>query len=252
MARTIVLTRPAPHIGEGLSGFSVLHLPTLQVTAHVDSIFEAHLRAQWPRYDGVMLVSQYAAHFACERLHDLNLSWPTTMWAAVVGQGSFDAVHQYLPHIECLKPMANDTQDSEGLWRTLQPRINASSRVLIVRAQTGRDVFAQHLIDQGASVDVWPCYQRSVQVWTAGQKTSFRVALTQGLVIVMASTEGLHALLANLSELTEAERSLTLQQPVLTHHDSIAQKAHALGFSRVRVAAMAHNEQALIELASSD
>ena len=248
MPRTIVLTRPSRIIGDAWAGRPVLHLPTLQVTAHIDTSFETHLRAQWPRYDGVMLVSQYAAGFAFERLRDLNLSWPSGMWAAVVGQGSYDAVHRYLPHIDCVKPMADDTQDSEGLWHAVAPRIHAHSRVLIVRAQTGRNLFSQYLAGRGATVDIWPCYQRQALVWSAAQQADFSAALIDGLVFVMASTEGLHALLANVPA---AMRQLTLQQPVLTHHDSIAQAAHALGFERVHVAAVSDHEQVLTELTAA-
>lgn len=242
--RTVVLTRPQPlrdRVTAVLhaAGVHTLSLPTLQVTGHADADFERHLVSHWMSYQGVMLVSQHAVQFAAQRLQALGLTWRDGVWAAVVGQATADAVRDQWPHALVICPADDEAQDSEGLWQAIvRSHMDlAEQRVLIVRAQMGRDAFLNHLQGAGAQVDVWSCYRREVLMWTRTERDAFKTALQQhGLVLSMTSQAGVSALLSNLVGLSDDERRHVLAQPVLTLHPSIAEYAQLQGFTHVHVA----------------
>lgn len=242
--RTIVLTRPQP-IHDGVTsvlrahGVQVLGLPTLHVAAHVDADFEQQLLTYWESYQGVMLVSQHAVNFAAQRLQALGLVWREHVWAAAVGRATADAAHHQWPNARLVFPESPESQDSEGLWQALRRgQVDVSGqRILIVRAQMGRDVFLNHLRAAGATVDVWSCYRREAVVWSAAQCHDFKQALRgQGVVLSITSQEGILALLDNLAALSEEERQSVFAQPVLTLHPSIAECARSQGFNHVHIA----------------
>ena len=242
--RTIVLTRPQPihdHITPALraQGLQVLGLPTLHVAAHVDTVFERHLLTHWASYQGVMLVSQHAVSFAAQRLRVLGLTWLDQVWAAAVGHTTADAAHRQWPNASLVFPAAHELQDSEGLWKALQgSHIDVmGQRILIVRAQVGRDTFLNHLRAAGAVVDVWSCYRREILTWSVAQCHDFKNALRrQGVVLSITSQEGVLALLDNLMALSDEDRQWVRAQPVLTLHPSIAECARSHGFNHVYTA----------------
>ncbi|TDR31144.1 uroporphyrinogen-III synthase [Hydromonas duriensis] len=255
--RTVVLTRPQP-VHDGVSSFlsqrhvPLLSLPTLHVGLRIHPEFESHLQHNWNAYHGVMFVSQHAVQFAAQRLQALNLNWRTELWAAAVGQTTAVSVQRAWPHAQVICPAVNEMPDSERLWSTLQSQTAdwASQRVLIVRAQNGRDAFLNWLRGAGATVDVWSCYQRENLSWSELQYHAFVSALHQtGVVLSITSQEGLNSLLNNLQHLNERDKHTLLQQPVLTLHPSIATHARKCGFVSVHVAPIAELGAHLAQLA---
>lgn len=235
MGRVALLTRPLPvrdGVAEALqaAGMESLSLPTLAVTGHIDAAFEAHLIKQ--NYDGVVCVSQHAVTFAQQRLTALNFNFSPHTWLAAVGAASAQGLRQAWPDARIITPAVQDSQDSEGLWRALEQTgsIAPSHKVLIVRAQTGRDVLLQRMQTAHMQVDVWSCYQRQPLIWSDTQKNSVQTALMQhGLAISLTSIEGLHGLLHNLAPIVPQ----LWQQPVITLHPAIAQAAQQAGFSNI-------------------
>lgn len=258
-AKTVVLTRPHP-VHDGVmgelmgQGLVVLDAPTLNVVANVDVDFERMLSQAWARYDGVMFVSQHAVRFASERLVSLGLDWSPEVWAATVGGATAVAVQTMFPNASVILPESGAAQDSNGLWGAMQlysfQKPLKSSRVLVVRAQTGRDFFLQQLVQTGATVDVWACYQRQALDWDAALRDAFKYALFDvGLVIAVTSSEGLAALLKNLTELSIEERLKLLSQPVVSFHPTIAQCAKDNGFEQVHICAPTEMAAVLARLA---
>ncbi|MGL4767416.1 MAG: uroporphyrinogen-III synthase [Formosimonas sp.] len=228
MSRVALLTRPWP-VSDGVAqalaaaGMTYIDAPTLQVTAQVDEVFEAQLFAQ--SYDGMVCVSQHAVFFAAQRMAAL----PSHMWCAAVGVASGQAVARTWPTARLIVPHEGDSQDTDGLWRALTQAdvLKPQARVLLVRAQTGRDVLRQRLLAAHLSVEVWPCYRREPLVWQAAQRAQVEAAMRQhGLVVALTSIEGLRALLANCSD-------EILRQPALCIHPVIAKAAQDCGFVRV-------------------
>lgn len=235
MSRVALLTRPLP-VRDGVmetlqaGGMTVLSLPTLHVSAHIDAAFEAHLLQH--NYNGVVCVSQHAVAFVAERLAALNWYFSDDTWFAAVGTASGQALREAWSNARVITPELGDTQDTDGLWRALtrQHLIQPNYKVLIARAQSGRDVLLHRLQDSGVLVDVWPCYRRDEVRWRDDERQTVLEALNQhGLVLSITSIEGLRSLLRNLAPIPE----ILWQQPVVTLHPVIAEAARHQGFTRV-------------------
>ena len=235
MSRVALLTRPLP-VRDGVmdtlqaGSMTVLSLPTLHVSAHIDAAFEAHLLQH--NYNGVVCVSQHAVAFVAERLAALNGRFSDDTWFAAVGAASGQALHETWPNARIITPESGDTQDTDGLWRALtrQHLIQPNYKVLIARAQSGRDVLLHRLQDSGVLVDVWPCYRRDEVRWRDDERHTVLEVLNQhGLVLSITSIEGLRSLLRNLAPIPE----ILWQQPLVTLHPVIAEAARHQGFTHV-------------------
>ena len=235
MSRVALLTRPLP-VRDGVmetlqaGGMTVLSLPTLHVSAHIDAAFEAHLLQH--NYNGVVCVSQHAVAFVAERLAALNWHFSDDTWFAAVGTASGQALREAWSNARVITPELGDTQDTDGLWRVLtrQHLIQPNQKVLIARAQSGRDVLLHRLQDFGVLVDVWPCYRRDEVRWRDDERHTVLEALNQhGLVLSITSIEGLRSLLHNLAPIPE----VLWQQPLVALHPVIAEAARHKGFTRV-------------------
>lgn len=237
MTRMVLLTRPQP-VDDGVAdalqkvGVHYLHLPTLRVAAQVDEAFESSIRHVGVDCDGVVLVSQHAVAFAAERLQELKCIWPAHAWMAAVGHASGQAIAKNWPQARLITPALGSAEDSDGLWQALDEAglIRPKNKVLIVRAQTGRDVLRQRLIDAGVQVDVWSCYHRAPQQWRDSERQQVTAQLqSHGLVLSITSIEGLISLCDNCVALLDDLR----HQPLVTLHSAIAMAAKQLGFLNV-------------------
>lgn len=250
MSRVALLTRPLPvHDGvlESLqvAGMRTLCVPTLVVLPQVDVAFEHALAAR--HYDGVVFVSQHAVHFATQRLTACGHHFAQRTWMAAVGMATSQAIRAQWPAAQVFKPDVDDAQDSEGLWRALNQAglIVPEHRILMVRAQTGRDTLRQRLQNAQLNVDVWPCYQRQVLRWTDDEKYQVMQAMQRnGLVISATSIEGLNGLLAQF----EAHDEL-FKQPLVALHPAIMHAAQQLGFDQTHCVAPHEMAAAIFALA---
>src|SRR3546814_17603529 len=88
-----------------------------------------------------------------------------------------------------------DTQDSEGLWRVLQPLLATFKRVLIVRGQSGREWLGDRFQQAGIHVDRLALYDRQAAVWDAQQSDKLAAALAEPApcVFLLTSAEGVES-----------------------------------------------------------
>lgn len=237
MTKTILFTRPLS-VDDGVldtlkfSGVGLIHLPTLRVSGFVDENFERSLIHEGINYDGIFFVSQHAVAFALERLNTLKYIWREDIWMAAVGRASACAIEKAWPNIKIVRPNAVQTEDSEGLWQALiqEDLIVTGGKILIVRAQAGRDVLRHRLQSVGLSVDIWSCYQRVAHIWSHAERQQvFEKIQTDGLILFVTSIEGILSLMDNCTEFLD----VLLGQPLVTFHPSIATKANLLGFHDV-------------------
>ena len=242
--RSVLLTRPQPCSNQlqtqlERANVRVLHLPTLQLSTMQNPEIEAHVVQHWHDYTGVVFVSQHAAQFAFEHMQRLGLGFARDTWLGTVGQGTRDTLRDLWPeHTAFISPNVLDSQDSEGLWRAIETNsANATQRILIIRAQTGRDALL-HLA-QGAQIacDVWPCYTRTTSVWSAAQIEQFPQFNASSGLIVITSIEGLNGLLAQFPP-NHTPHHLW-QHTLVTIHPRIAQFAQTLRFNDVRLCSVA-------------
>ena len=242
--RAVLLTRPLPCSNElqtqlEQAGLSVVHLPTLTLNPVSHPEHEAQIQKHWHDYTGVIFVSQHAAQFAFDHLQRLGLKLALQTWLGTVGQGTLTTLKSVWPaHTSFIAPDINDSQDSEGLWRAITANVElAKQRLLIVRAQTGRDVLRKMVQASHIPCDIWACYTRQINVWSTEQMAQFQQFDTQPRLMVITSIDGLKALLAQFE--SEHMPHNLYQHTLVTIHPRIAECAKKAGFNDVRLCPVA-------------
>lgn len=211
MTDLVVLTRPE-HRNTTLAarfkddGINAACLPALRLQQLVSS---AH-HLLWPDdFDLLVFVSGHAAQLYLDQLRALrpDTVWPQHVLAATVGYASAEPLYQsdFVPAKLILHPEQGVLgQDSEGLWRVLQPKLPQIQRVLIVRGQAGREWLGAQFESHGVRVTRLSLYQREPEVWSAGQVRELVNALKGGQspVFLLTSSESVDAVYANMQRLT--------------------------------------------------
>ena len=138
--------------------------------------------------------------------------------AAVGGQTALAIRQRFGPLATVLCPLEGARQDSEALWQVLAPSLTSFSRVLIVRAETGRDWLGDQFIAKGCQVDFIAVYNRKPCVWSAEQVQKLNTTLTLKLPLIwlFTSSESVEAVASQLNVLG-IQASQAIQGVVVTH-----------------------------------
>src|SRR5690606_11488918 len=155
MNARVVLTRPQGKneaLAERLiaAGLEPLVLPALRIQPLRQDPADIPIPAD---YDLIVFVSGHALRLYLAALSGCGAGgdWPARTLAATVGAASARLL-EALPHIpreNIVHPGPDDSQDSEGLWRLLEPRLPSIERVLIVRGAAGREWLSLKLQQAG-------------------------------------------------------------------------------------------------------
>ncbi|MGH8464374.1 MAG: uroporphyrinogen-III synthase [Pseudomonas sp.] len=188
----LLLTRPAEEctaLEQALSeqGISSSSLPLLEIEPV--SLDERCLRMlrEVDRYAAVIVVSKPAARLALAELSRVWLQLPALSWFTV-GAASAQILQDQGCHVSF--PQAGD--DSEALLQLAelhQASAGPAPRVLILRGEGGRELLAERLAEQGASVDYLELYRRRLPVYPDGS-LSKRVASERLNGLVVSSGQG--------------------------------------------------------------
>ena len=148
-----------------------------------------------------------------------------------MGEATVRAVHQVIKPSVHTRIIAPDTHDgaagSEALWPALQAF--APRRVLLARAQQGRDWLVQQLQAQGADVTAVAVYERVPQPLNAAQRAQLQRWRDEGerIVTVFTSSEAVDVVLENADLLRDST--------VVATHPRIAQRLQQRGVQDVRI-----------------
>lgn len=127
--------------------------------------------------------------------------WPRQTRVAAVGAATARAVVQtgLVPADQILIPDQADEQDSEALWKVLQPCIPSLRTALIVRGQSGREWLGQRLEQAGLSVTRHAAYERRAAEWPRQQVERLRAGLDagRGVICLLTSAHGVQAFIDN-------------------------------------------------------
>ncbi|MBS7325302.1 MAG: uroporphyrinogen-III synthase [Thiopseudomonas sp.] len=246
----VLITRPAADnaaLGELLArqGIYSHGLPLLDMRPLPETPRERDLLLNLDRYSTVVVVSKPAARLALQRL---DRYWPQPplkpQWFTV-GEGSGAILADYGLTVHW--PLSGD--DSEALLalpefaRSLQ---QPSPRVLVMRADSGREFLAQQLSKQGIEVDFLPLYQRFLPEYPAGTLLKLiREHHLNGLVV--SSEQGLR----NLRQLAAQDWQSLRDLPLFVPSPRVAQTARDLGALQVIDCRGASNLAVQAALASS-
>lgn len=188
----------------------------------------------WPQdYDLVVFVSSHAAQSYLDRVSALcpEMRWPDHVRAATVGFASAEPLYQagHIASEQIFHPdPASPNQDSEGLWKALQPVMAQIKRVLIVRGQAGREWLGAQFERLGIQVTRLSLYQREPEVWTGDQAGRLADALLvqRPTIFLLTSSESVDAVYANMQRLDLMPQWAECR--FITIHERISDRLHTI------------------------
>jgi uroporphyrinogen-III synthase len=253
--RPFIVTRPAA-AGKSLTeefaarGIDAHWLPAFEIGPAPDPARAEATLARLADFDLALFVSPAAVRATAQLL--AGHSWPAATAIGVVGQGTRDAVHEELRFGEAAQPALiapaalpqNDGVDgdtatgSEAFWQALLARRRASGwsprRVLILRAEQGRDWLQSNFEQAGAEVALLPVYSRRARAWSADDAAwiAARVAGPPP-VLVVTSSEAVDSLCAAAGAVDASGATLRWLQRgrALALHPRIVARLQAAGFA---------------------
>ena len=243
MKRPVVVTRPS-NAGERLQrrlrdqGWDALWWPAFVLGAPPD---EAHARATLARladFDLAVFVSP-AAVAATAAL--CQQPWPSTTRVGAVGAATADAVRERLrlgDEVTVVTPPDDMAAGSEAFWNEWRRRGLSATRVLVLRAQHGREWLSDRFSKAGASVEALPVYTRNEPTLGAGDVALLqRMVAAHGTVIsIFSSSEAIDALDRQVARIMGA--AVWLRQGIaIATHPRIRERLLAAGYKRVELSA---------------
>lgn len=208
-----------------------------------------------------------AASKALQRLADFNLvvfvspaavravaelfalPWPAHTAIATVGSATAEAVDRLLPGARgahrIVPAGSDDDAGSEALWAAVERAgltgLQLPRRVLLLRAQSGREWLADRFAAAGAQVDSVAVYSRAPSTPDAVAIAAMRIWRDSGLraALVVTSSEALEVIGVRWVALPELAagglRAWLRDAIVLAPHARIAESARRAGYGDVRL-----------------
>lgn len=218
------------------AGATALHLPAFEIGPPPDVVAVRARLAALDQFDLVLFVSPAAVRATRELL---SAAWPAATRIAAVGAGTAQVVHEALdlpPQAQVIAPVADSADEapgSEALWPLLRSLQSAPRRVLILRAEQGREWLGERLREAGAEVGVLAVYRRIPRPWTAyATEDALAAALASAPTIVVTSSDAAHVVRQQIDALAPAARATVR---LVTMHPRIAAALADAGFTQVRL-----------------
>ena len=219
------------------AGLDALWWPAFDLLPPADPAPLRACVARLAQFDLVVFVSPAAVRaFALA----LPGEWPTATAIGAVGAATASAARALLAgaggariHCPCGDAVAD--AGSEALWQALQRLSPAPQRILIVRAQGGRQWLIDRLLATGAQVEQAVAYLRLAHVPSPAQCAALRAsqAARSRLAVLFSSSEAVPAVMQQLAgdpTLAGALRGAI----ALCVHPRIEQALRAAGYADVR------------------
>ena len=224
----VLLTRPAEEsatlaatlseAGIYSSSLPLLDIEPLPITPERQAVLR-----DLGRYCAVIVVSKPAARLA---LQQLDQAWPHLRWFSV---GAATAQVLADRGLDVHYPQTGD--DSEALLQlpALREAIaRPDARVLILRGEGGRELLAERLREQGASVDYLELYRRFLPAYDSGVLTQ-RIQLERLNGLVVSSGQGF----LHLQALAGPDWPQVAQMPLFVPSPRVYEMARAAGAETV-------------------
>jgi uroporphyrinogen-III synthase len=238
--RPLIITRPLAQAGPlaaklQVSGIPVRIFPLLDIQTLPDTRELRETLGRLSDYAMVAFVSPNAIDAAFEHIGQ----WPASVIAAVVGEGSRQALAQkgLTPdNTSIVSPRNLQRTDSETLLEVLDLAALAGKKVLIVRAETGRELLADRLRDAGIQVEQVAAYRRGPVAIDDARSSQLRDLLAASGDWVITSSEALRYLKdMTLDLMGEDGWQHLLKSSLIVPHERIAQTAESLGFQQIQL-----------------
>ena len=236
----VVITRPAAQ-AEALalrlsaSGCPVRLFPLLEIQPLADTAELSATLAKLNDYAMVAFVSPNAIDAVFAHLTD----WPKNVIAAVVGEGSRLALARHGvtdANATIITPSDKQRTDSETLLLELDLEVLRGQKVLIVRAESGRELLADQLRAAGVDVEQIVAYQRLAPTLDEARLVALRALLAEKNDWIITSSEALRLLKQMVEQADPAAGWQHLQNKTLIlPHPRIAETAKECGFTHINL-----------------
>lgn len=237
-AVSVVITRPRAQ-AEPLAA----RITAMGLQAHVLPLLEIH-----PLQDDRLLLaslhslSEYAlvafvSPNAIQAVFSHSFEWPRGVDVAVIGESSRQALVRVarLPtDLRIFSPKDPARTDSETLLEVLDLPALRGRKVLIMRAETGRELLADRLREAGVVVDQVAVYRRHAPRLDAPFISQLKTLLALECDWLITSSEALRYLHQNVLTLGGQEAWAHLcQQRLIVPHQRIADSAQEIGCEHI-------------------
>lgn len=214
-------------------GYQVSHRPVLSIEPLPLSDTGRSLLMDLDQFHAVFVVSSNAARLAVDALADYWPQWPVGVHWIAVGDATAACLSQ-----AGLQPWLPDAGFNSEAVLALPPLQDvADKRVLVLRGDKGRELFADTLRQRGARVDMVPLYRRDCD-------TGFSWPQEKVDTLLVTSLQSWQCLLQYAIPPGEVS--------VLAGSERIAVAVREAGYQRVRVAASPRDEDMLATLVAAE
>lgn len=237
MAMIVIVTRPASP-GERLfrrlqaSGRPAIWWPAFEIGPAPDPTAVRARLAQLDDDDLAIFVSPNAVHAVGSVL---GRSWPPGTLVGAVGGATRKAVLSELAvSADSVFAPGDDDGGSEAFWRAWAASGRRARRVLVLRAEDGREWLGERFAQTGSTVDLLAVYSR--RTWHPAPEAlgELRGCMESGVVPVTVFSSS-DAVAAVDEQLTAVDGGATYVRGgiALATHPRIAERLHAVGYARV-------------------
>jgi uroporphyrinogen-III synthase len=209
--------------------------PLLEIQPLADTAELSATLAKLNDYAMVAFVSPNAIDAVFAHLTD----WPKNVIAAVVGEGSRLALARHGvtdANATIISPSDKQRTDSETLLLELDLEALRGQKVLIVRAESGRELLADQLRAAGVYVEQIVAYQRLAPTLDEARLVALRALLAEQNDWIITSSEALRLLKQMVEQADPAAGWQHLQNKTLIlPHPRIAETAKECGFTHINL-----------------
>ena len=236
--RPVVITRPLAQAVPLVARLSALGMdarvfPLLDIQQLDDA---SELRTKLDHltdYAIVAFVSPNAIDAAFAHLS----GWPQGVSAAVVGEGSRQALARHgvsSQTASVISPVDTRRTDSETLLEVMDLQALIGKKVLIIRAETGRELLADRLRAAGITVEQVAAYRRGAPALDAQRSQQLAELADTAADWVITSSEALRHLKSAVAEVLGDDGWARMQRAnLIVPHPRIAETAREMGFTHV-------------------
>ena len=233
----VIVTRPA-NAGRRLferlvaHGFRACWWPAFDIGDAPDPVHARDVLGRLSDYDLAIFVSASAVR-AAQRL--LSAPWPPGTMIGAVGASTRTAIEAELdpPPSVVISAADEDHQSgSEAFWGAWLATNRRAHRVLLVRAQDGRNWLNERFVEQGAQVDAVAVYSRHLHRPSAAELQNLQKSIVSGErpAIVFSSTE---AVMALDRQVDSAGQAWLRNGIAIACHPRIGEQLLSNGYARV-------------------
>lgn len=227
----LLLTRPAEDcaaLAQSLAAAGVASscLPLLAIEPVAVDNQQRLLLEGLQGFQAIIVVSKPAARLLLEQLAKAGLQPPVQGWFTV-GEATA-AVLQGAGLAVSVPPRGDDSEALLALPALRQAVAVPAPRVLIVRGVGGRELLAERLAEQGASVDYLELYRRCLPAYPAGTLMR-RIEAERLNGLVVSSGQGFE----HLQQMAGADWLQLARLPLFVPSPRVAEQARAAGAQQV-------------------